>query len=241
MHSARLNNVTNGSDLTQRTGDCTGGQDGFYADLADGLHAMAQPLTILRSAVAMLSFANEPEVPRHRCLDISVRQVERVCDLFASLQNLVASRLGIADAVPLDLKALLMQKVEDRAAQFRERGVELALVHANLLPPALGDARRTEEAISAVLEVALAVASQRERIEIRIARQSDFIEVVVAGGQGRRLNSGELLALSVAKADLLSQRGEYRFTAEPFCVTLALPAGEFALRGEETPAATYAN
>jgi hypothetical protein len=231
----------NTSDLTHPTSDCAGEQDGFYADLADGLHAMAQPLTILRSAVAMLSFANEPEVPRHRCLDISVRQVERVCDLFASLQNLVASRLGLADAAPLDLRALLTQKVEDRVAQFRERGVELALVDANLLPPALGDARRTEEAISAVLEIALAVASQGERIEIRRTRASDFIEVVVGGGQGRRLNSGELLALSVAKANLLSQRGQYRFTAEPFCVTLALPAGEFALQGEQTSAATYAN
>lgn len=247
MRSARPNYVMNASDLTppagELTGECAGEQDGFYTDLADGLHALAQPLTILRSAVAMLSLADEPEAPRHRCLDISVRQVDRVCSLFTSLQNLVASRLGAADRESLDLKALLTQKVEDTASLFRARGIELALVHANPLPPALGDAQRTEEAISAVLEVALSAASQGDKIEIRTRREGNSVEVIVAGGQerGRSLNSGELLTLAVAKANLLSQHGEYRFSAEPFCVTLALPAGEPALQSGETPSVAYAN
>ncbi len=229
------------SDLPTVTGEFEVEQDGFYADLADCLHAMAQPLTILRSAIAMLSLANESEAPRHRCLDISSRQVDRVCNLFASLQTLVASRLESACSAPTDLKALLSQTVEDQTPAFRERGVDLATAQMDPLPPALGDVQRTEQAISAALEVALSASSQGDRIEIRANRVGRFIEVIVAGEQCRSLNSGELVNLSVVKANILSQRGQYRLSAEPFCVTLALPVWEFVSQSEKTPPAAYAN
>jgi light-regulated signal transduction histidine kinase (bacteriophytochrome) len=244
MRSARHNDVANTSNLSAAVaGAFDEEQDGFYTDLADGLHAMAQPLTILRSAVAMLSLANEPGVPRHRCLDISARQIERVCDLFASLQDLVASRLEPASSAPMDLQALVTRMMEDRAAAFRERGIKIVAMRRDPLPLVLGDAQRAELAIAAVLEVALSASAQADEIEIQTRREGNFVELIVAHRQdrGRNLNAGELVNLSVAKANILSQQGKYLGSTEPFRVSLALPICESALQCERKPSAAYAN
>ena len=55
----------------------------LHAELADGLHAMAQPLTILRGAMCALTLREEMEPANRRYLDMSAKQVDRLCDLMA--------------------------------------------------------------------------------------------------------------------------------------------------------------
>jgi signal transduction histidine kinase len=73
--------------------------DRFYADLADGLHALAQPLTILRGSIMALSSEEiTPERQQHY-LDVSKSQVERACALFDAVQALViAGQMGTGRA-----------------------------------------------------------------------------------------------------------------------------------------------
>jgi signal transduction histidine kinase len=72
----------------------------FYKSIADGLHALAQPLTILRaSVVASNSEEIGPERRRHY-LEISKGEVERACELFDSLQDIVIEARSRAERGP---------------------------------------------------------------------------------------------------------------------------------------------
>jgi signal transduction histidine kinase len=216
--------VANDSQLPAALAEYLAGErEEFFDDLADGLHAMAQPLTILRSSIAMLVLASESVKPQHRCLEISSRQIDRVCGMFESLQNLIASQLEPANLAPTDLKSLLTRVAEDQTAAFRQRGVQIVVIHPDSLPQVLADASRTEQTLSTSLETALSISTEGDKVEVVLSQADEYIATVVTVERGRKLNSSELLNLSVVKANMLSQRGRYQLAEEPFRVTVALP------------------
>lgn len=65
------------------------GASRLLISLAEGLHAMAQPLTILRGSVAAAAALDTDPVKQRRYLDLSAEQVQRMCTLFEHLQDLV--------------------------------------------------------------------------------------------------------------------------------------------------------
>jgi hypothetical protein len=71
--------------------------DRFYAGLSAGLHALAQPLTILRSSIAAAGADGIELSKQRRYLDISKSEVERVCELFGSLQELMIAAQSRAE------------------------------------------------------------------------------------------------------------------------------------------------
>src|SRR5580698_1814128 len=77
----------------------------FCAELADGLHALAQPLTILRSAIALLAMANEAGTDGTKYVTLSARQIDRTCQLFSSVQNLLGSRTAAAKQEPIEIQS----------------------------------------------------------------------------------------------------------------------------------------
>jgi hypothetical protein len=62
----------------------------FCRELDEGLHALAQPLTILRGALGALTIrgAVRPETAT-RYLEMSNTQVDRLCNLLSGLHNLL--------------------------------------------------------------------------------------------------------------------------------------------------------
>jgi hypothetical protein len=59
-------------------------------ELDQGLHALAQPLTILRGALGALTTRDAvPAQAASRYLEMSNTQVERLCSLLSGLQNLL--------------------------------------------------------------------------------------------------------------------------------------------------------
>ncbi len=244
MNSARHNSAVNAAGLTAAfTDEFEEEQGWFCAELADGLHAMAQPLTILRSAIAMLSVAKEHSSDQRRFVDLSVSQIDRTCSLFTSVQDLVALGLEAASQVPVHFRVLLSRMMEERMSDYQQAGVKLVVECSESLPPIFGDPQRTERAIAGLLEVSLSVSSQGDTVEMNVIQSNDFIVAFVTAeqGHGRSMNSSERLNLSLIKANVLTQRGRFRFTEEPFCVTLALPVCKPDTQGEETPSAAYAN
>lgn len=211
------------------SGGCDVDRDGFYSDLADGLHAMAQPLTILRSAIAMLGLAAETdEARRQRNVEISARQIDRACSLFASLQNLVAAKMEAANSATMDLQVLLSRVREGLTTAYEEQGVSIMVSPEGTVPEVVGDAQRTELAIAALLEAALSVSGRGEKVEIGVSESGGFCEIstLAAPSSRGRLNSGELLHLAVAKANMLSQEGRYTFADEPLRVKISLPVSK---------------
>lgn len=202
----------------------------FYADLVNGLHAMAQPLTILRSAIEVLALPQDAAViDQRRYLEISARQVARTCGLFASLQDLVQVQIVEAQRARFDLWELLSPLVEDQRRALLADSIEIVAARSGPWAPTWGDAGRTEQALLAVMKTAASMASTGDVIEIRAQLADEFVQLTLENGRahGRRLDSSQRLSLSVAEANIVSQSGRYAAVEDPFHVSLALPIERF--------------
>jgi len=200
----------------------------FYADIIEGLHAIAQPLTILRAAMEVLALPERAAIDQRRYLDISTKQVERTCNLFSCLQDLVAAKLNEAQAVRFDLWEVLSPMIEDRRASLQASGIGIVVARHEPEEPVVGDVERTEQAVAEVLKMAESLSSRGDVIELHASRAHGFCELTLQNtrGHGKRMSSPDRLGLSLAAMNIVSQRGRYRFEEDPFCVSLALPVQE---------------
>jgi light-regulated signal transduction histidine kinase (bacteriophytochrome) len=195
------------------------------AHMTEGLHAMAQPLTILRSSIPASAAVDVSPAKQQRYLDLSVRQVQRVCMLFECLQDLVVSSQTQADCDPVDLSVMVAAVAEDQRETLRELGVELLVLLPGDLPWAMGDATRTRQALLAALTVAASVSASGDVIEVAATAGNQRVELILQIDRvhGIQLGSQERLNLRLAQTNILSQRGEYECIEDPFRVRLSLP------------------
>jgi hypothetical protein len=198
----------------------------FCAEIANGLHALAQPLSILRAAMEMIPVSEK--TARRRYLDVAEQQMDRTSRLFASLQSLVASELEPANCTHFDLWELLAPMIEDRKHASRALGIGIAASKPDQMQPIFADAERTQQAICALLDIAMSNSSPGDRIELRTSQSQGFVEIIVTGAdnEARRMSSTDRLNLSVAKRNILNQHGAFDFCEDPFRVSFTLPAGE---------------
>jgi signal transduction histidine kinase len=197
------------------------------ADMTEGLHALAQPLTILRSAVAVAGSPKVEATSQRRYLDISTQQVERACSLFECLQDLVIAHQTEADDEPFDLLALIAPVIEDQRAVLRSSNIEFCVVVPAVMPLVLGDVARTLQPLFAALKIAASVASPGGAVALTITAKDGRVDLVIEskGAQGRPLNASERLSLALAEANIRSQQGGYQCCEDPFCVSIQLKLG----------------
>jgi light-regulated signal transduction histidine kinase (bacteriophytochrome) len=197
----------------------------FYANMATALHAMAQPLTVVRSAVVAAAAPGVNASDQRQYLDILSEQVERTCGLFQSLQQLVAVNQIKAERAPIEVSRLLAPVVESQTLTYNALGVEIQAVIPDGLRPMLGDMDRTLQALFAALQIAGSVSSASDVIELFVTSRNGFVELIVQNrrAHGRRLNSSERLSMVLAEANIRSQQGEFEYAEDPFCVSLMLP------------------
>lgn len=195
------------------------------ASMSQGLHALAQPLTIVRSAVTALAAPGVTAVDQRRYVELSTLHVERTCGLFECLQDLVIASQTEADCVPIDLSEVLADVVQDRKAVLEASGAEFRFVMPDSLPLVQGDVARTAQALSAALKIAASVSSPGDLVEFLVTPRNGFVELALQNRRvhGRRPDSSERLSLALAEANIRSQHGEYEFDEDPFRVSLALP------------------
>jgi hypothetical protein len=199
--------------------------ESFGATMAEGLHALAQPLTILRSTVALLASPETPEAARRRYMDLSAEQVQRACDLFECLQDLVIANQVAAIRAPFAISKLTAAATDDPKMGLDAPSVKIDVVGPGDLPPALGDYARTLQALTAALKIAACLSSVGDSVEVLAARSGGFVHLAVtsARAHGRALNSSQRLALALAGANIRSQRGRFKLAEDPFCVSMELP------------------
>jgi light-regulated signal transduction histidine kinase (bacteriophytochrome) len=198
----------------------------FFANMTEGLHALAQPLTILRSSVPALADPGVTPAKQQRYLELSIRQVQRACAVFDCLQDLVVAAQTPADCTPIDLAAMVATEAADRRTALQELGVELRVQLPGDLPIVLGDASRTRQALTAGFTAAAFISASGDAIEIAAAARNRRVELVlhIDRVHGMCLESQERLNLRLAQVNMLSQRGDYECTEDPFQVQLALPS-----------------
>jgi len=198
----------------------------FCAEIANGLHALAQPLSILRAAMEMIPVSEK--TARRRYLDVAEQQMDRTSRLFFSLQCLVASELEPANCAHFDLWELMAPMIEDRKHALRALGIGIAASRPDLPQPVCADAGRAQQAIAALLDIAASNSSPGDRIELKASQSGEFVEFTVSGADNEagRMSSTDRLNLAVAKRHILSQKGAFDFCEDPFRVSFTLPAGE---------------
>lgn len=197
----------------------------LYANLSNGMHTMAQPLTVLRSAVAACAMPGLTEEARQFYLNVSSEQVERACAQFQSMQELLIATQIPAACVPIDLSELLVFLAESQKEICGESGVGVEIVASETLRPILGDKERMLQSLVAVLRIAVSLSKSGDTVALLVTSRKDAIALTVQNKHthGRNLSSSERLSLSVAETNILSQSGSYELMPDPFRVTLTLP------------------
>src|SRR5579872_2223816 len=112
----------------------------FHQELANGLHAMAQPLTMLRAAIEVLALPQSAGIDRQRYLEISASAVDRTCHVFGRVQDLVAFTTIDAQRTRFDLWEVIAPVIEDRRRRLETSGVAIAAAKAEAWEPIFGDA-----------------------------------------------------------------------------------------------------
>jgi len=198
----------------------------LYSELADGLHAMAQPLTIVRGALCALTLNQDVPPTGQRYLEMSSVQLDRLCDLMSSLRSLLETTQFNANCVTVELWELISPILEDLDAALRKSGVQIApgnpeqsAVHA------IADPVRTEQALRAALNTAVSVASRGDVILLDVLPHDGFVDLTIqnTNPHGKSLSSSDHLSLSLVKANVQSQQGIYECVEDPLRISLKLP------------------
>jgi len=197
----------------------------FCTDVADGLHALAQPLTILRSAIEMIGVSRRSGSDIERYVELSTEHIKRACELFETIQGLMMSQIEPPRKKSIDLSSLVAKLVEEKNLALQERGMEIAAALPDSSHWVAGDEERTQEAVSAALDAAVSVSAPGDVAQLHVFEADGFVEVRVLSAcrEKPRPNAAARLNLSLVKADILSQQGRYYFIDDPFFVSLALP------------------
>lgn len=197
----------------------------FLANLSEGLHAMAQPLTILRSSVPASAMGGIDTLKQRRYFELSRQQVERACSLFELLQDLVIEHRTDADCAPIELAELLTEIAEDQRIVLQASGIELRIAIPNGLLTVIGDEIRTLQAVQSALKTVVSVSAAGDVVEFLASACGRYVELIIRNDRehGRSLNSSERLSISLSQENILSQQGKYEYSEDPFCTRMALP------------------
>ena len=94
-------------------------------DMENGLHAMAQPLTVLRGALGALAMRGGVTAESNRYLEMSNQQVERLCSLMFRLQDLLDAHRSEAACAKVNLWELTASLLENGEFNSGDSGVRI--------------------------------------------------------------------------------------------------------------------
>ena len=95
-------------------------------EMANGLHAMAQPLTILRGTLWTLSL-QENSAENSRYLELSNQELQRLCDLMTGLQKLFDAHQSAAASTGFDVCEVATTVAGNSHATLQKSGQTLVL------------------------------------------------------------------------------------------------------------------
>jgi len=209
----------------------------FYSELAEGLHAIAQPLTIVRGALGALTLCEGKSPQQERYVHMSTEHVERVCDMLSGLQDLLDAMQFDAECAAVDLREIIDTVLEDMEPLSRKSAVQFVAVKPSEPIQVIGDPFRTEKALRTALKTAMSLASQGDLIRVEVLSGDGFADLVVENPkkQGKGLGSTERFSLALVQANIRSQAGVYACVEDPLHLSLKLP-----LQGMESPGSEVA-
>ena len=209
--------------VTEAAGEIRGA---FYDALAEGLHAMAQPLTILQSCVLIAAKPELAKMATPEMLGDMAAEVERMCGLFRCLQDLVGANGGEGERSEIEIGNLIRSSIQTMRAQIRAAGVSVETTGLEGRPAVWLDGVRAKQGWTSLLEAALLTTSPGGAVRISGECEGDDVAVWITGGDGKR-DGGSVLRLkvTVAKALLGAAGAEVNSVLDPFKVRVLFRAG----------------
>lgn len=220
MRFARTEAVTEVFDVTT-DGGANPSVD--FPDIADGLHALAQPLSGLRSAVELLNLVDGGDDRRYR--EMCSTEIERACEMFACLQGLVSAATSKPKMSTFDLPELVRSLATEHGLADRFQAEHAAKWNRSEKGMVKGDAERARMAFASLFTVLIRFCGNARQMEASCCRQDDFLVCRFAPGVGnaQKLNASNRLHLSLTRANVVSQQGRFHSQADPFAVWIAMP------------------
>lgn len=195
------------------------------SNLSHGIHAAAQPLTIL---LASLSKAHTDGMSTEELRELtasSSEEVQRVCTLFSYLQELV-----VAESIKPKLSAtailpLLASAVEGVQLLFHQQGILLSSTVPATCPLVLINGPRTLRALSSVLLTIHALSRARDHVEMTASASAHGMQIAIRNSNlSLASTSAEArLSMAAAEANIRSQQAGFVFSQRPFQVLIDLP------------------
>jgi len=198
----------------------------FHASLSSCLHAMGQPLTVLRCTVAASAVEGIATEKLHRHLGTSAEQVQLLCGLFDCMRDLVDSGRFDGERSPVEVSQLFSFVVEEQMPSLQASGLAIDVrIPAELQSTMLADMNRSLKALTSVLKIAASVSVQGDAIEVTAAPKHGGVELIVQNERAHRgsFTSLERMCLEVAEANIRSQGGDIVCGGDPFRVSMTLP------------------
>ncbi len=197
----------------------------FSSSIAQGIHALAQPLTVMRMALLSCSNRDIQDIDFRTYVNLATEQIERASTIFAYLQQFTAAQQDDVRYASHNLWVLFESIIENQNPLFRESAMNFEIDISNVLPPTILDMDRTVQAVLATLSAVKSVSSKGDIVRLHVCRQQDHIHVEICNrsATGKKLDMTERLGLTLAKLNIAAQGGEYHLQEEPFCASLKLP------------------
>jgi hypothetical protein len=206
----------------------------FYASLHEGMHALAQPITLLQSYFYLAGTGGGVN-PRSQQLSADAAAgADKLCKLFRLMQELVDVHSAAANLALAPFTPLLAWLADDAEIVFAGSGIrlDLQLISQPALALALmvnTDLKRTRRALRSMLHlaressrpgstIACSVDQGPGSVEIRLEPQDPLL-----GLSEDHFDDESRLHLALADANLLGQPGSFRMASQPFALLLQLP------------------
>ena len=194
----------------------------FCSNLSLGLHAVAQPLTIVRASLVK-SYTNR--MTREELQELTgtlAFEVERVCALFSCLQQLVHIESTKPHLSALPILPLLTYAAEGVDLIYNKSDMLLSSVLPDSCETIVANRERTIEALSGILLIAHSLSHSKETVELIVSPSLKTVRVVVqnVNTQVSALNAQASLNLAVAGANIRSLGATLSWSFQPFRVEM---------------------
>ena len=201
------------------------------SNLSRGLHAIAQPLTILRAGLG-IGLASTMSLDELRELAASSYvEVERVCGLFDYLQQLVVIGSVKPNLIAAQILPLVANAADGVRVLFEHNGMVLSSTLPDACDPVLIDKVRTHRALSSVLLIVHGLSHARDNVELIVSSSSsNSIQIVVRNPDLylEKLSEEASLSMALADANIRSQQAGFSWGLQPFSVQFEFQTEQIA-------------
>ena len=207
--------------------------DSLCANISQGIHAAAQPLSILRASLDK-DITDRMGLRELRNLAITLAaQVERVCSLFTCMQQIINADSVRPLLVATSIVPLLTYVSDGIQLLFEEDRIILKSTIQGDLVDVLVDRERTLQALTSIMLLIHGVSKVEETVELEVSNSFDQIHIVI---QNRRayvdsLSAEANLRMSLAETNIRSQGGEFSCYLKPLNVRIDLIQAHLCFNG----------